>query len=482
MPAQIKFGTDGWRGLIAEDYTFENVRICAKATARYLKDTGMAGRGLVVGYDTRFQSEGFAEAVAGVAAAEGIKAYLCDRPAPTPTISFSILDKKAAGAVVITASHNPGIWNGFKYKPEYAGSASPEVVAALEERIAAIQAEGKPVAAMPTQEAVEKGLVELFDPEPAYMAQISSLVDLETIKAAGLKIIADPMFGAGIDYYPKLLAGGKTEVIQINGHRNPIFPGMHNPEPIDHNLNALRRAIREHGADVGLANDGDADRIGVMDEKGVFINQLQVYGLLLLYLLEVRGMRGPVVKTLTTTVMAYKLAEKYGLPVYETPVGFKYVGPKMMETGAIFGGEESGGFGFKGHIPERDGVLAGLFILDMMVKLGKKPSELIDYLYAQVGPHYYDRIDVPFPPEQRQEVVERVRAAAPTHIAGLKVRELDTADGFRFHLEDGGWLLIRFSGTEPIIRVYTETTHKDKVGEILREGLALAGLQAPAER
>jgi len=481
MTTRIKFGTDGWRAIIAEDYTFENVRICAKATARYLHDTGMAGRGLVVGYDTRFQSERFAEAVATVVASEGIKAYLCDRPAPTPTISFSILDRQAAGAVVITASHNPGIWNGYKYKPEYAGSASPEVIAALEERIAAIQAEGRPVTPMPLQEALDKGLVELFNPEPAYMAQLHKLVDIQAIKDAGLKIVVDPMYGAGIDYFPKLLAGGRTQVIQVNGFRNPIFPGMHNPEPIDHNLHILRNAILEHRADVGLANDGDADRIGVMDERGVFINQLQVYALLLLYLLEVRGMRGPIVKTLTTTVMAYKLAEKYGLPVYETPVGFKYVGPKMLETGAIMGGEESGGFGFKGHIPERDGILAGLFILDLMVKLGKKPSELIEYLYAQVGPHYYDRVDVPFPPERRDEVVARVREARPTQIAGLAVRSLDTTDGFRFHLEDGGWLLIRFSGTEPIIRVYTETTHQDKVQKILEEGLALAGLQAPGK-
>jgi alpha-D-glucose phosphate-specific phosphoglucomutase len=481
MTTRIKFGTDGWRAIIAEDYTFENVRICAKATARYLHDTGMAGRGLVVGYDTRFQSERFAEAVATVVASEGIKAYLCDRPAPTPTISFSILDRRAAGAVVITASHNPGIWNGYKYKPEYAGSASPEVIAALEKRIAAIQAEGRPVTPMPLQEALDKGLVELFNPEPAYMAQLHKLVDIQAIKDAGLKIVVDPMYGAGIDYFPKLLAGGRTQVIQVNGFRNPIFPGMHNPEPIDHNLHILRNAILEHRADVGLANDGDADRIGVMDERGVFINQLQVYALLLLYLLEVRGMRGPIVKTLTTTVMAYKLAEKYGLPVYETPVGFKYVGPKMLETGAIMGGEESGGFGFKGHIPERDGILAGLFILDLMVKLGKKPSELIEYLYAQVGPHYYDRVDVPFPPERRDEVVARVREARPTQIAGLAVRSLDTTDGFRFHLEDGGWLLIRFSGTEPIIRVYTETTHQDKVQKILEEGLALAGLQAPGK-
>lgn len=476
MATRIRFGTDGWRAIIAEDYTFENVRVCAAATTRYLKDIGMAERGLTVGYDTRFGSERFAETVATVVAASGIKAYLCDRPAPTPTISFALLDRKAGGAVVITASHNPSIWNGYKYKPDYAGSASPEVVAALEERIQQIQAEGQAVSAMPLQEAVDKGLVEIFDPEPVYMAQMARQLDLEAIKRAGLKIAVDPMFGAGIGYFPRLLAGGATEIIQINNYRNPLFPGMHNPEPIDHNLTGLRAAILEHGADVGLANDGDADRIGVMDERGIFINQLQVFGLLLLYLLEVRGVRGPVVKTLTTTVMVRKLAEKYGLDVYETPVGFKYVGPKMIETGAIMGGEESGGFGFKGHIPERDGILAGLFILDLMVKLGKKPSELIDYLYQQVGPHYYDRVDSTFPAEQRNEIIGRVRVSAPKSVAGLAVTQVDTEDGFRFHLEDGGWLLIRFSGTEPIIRVYTETTHQDKVQQIIKEGMALTGL------
>ena len=476
MATKIKFGTDGWRAVIAEDYTFENVRICAKATARYLRDTGAADKGLTIGYDTRFDSEYFAQAVAMVLAADGIKAYLCDRPAPTPTVAYALLDRKAAGAVMITASHNPGIWNGYKYKPEYAGSASPEVVAALEQRIEAIQAEGQPVPTMPAEEAQAKGLLEIFNPEPAYMAQVARLVDLKGIKDAGLKIVVDPMFGAGIDYFPKLLAGGKTQIIQVNSYRNPLFPGMHNPEPIDHNLNALRDGILQHGADVGIANDGDADRVGVMDQNGVFINQLQVFALLLMYLLEVRGMRGPVVKTLTTTVMARKLADKYGLPVYETPVGFKYVGPKMMETGAIMGGEESGGFGFKGHIPERDGVVAGMFILDLMVKLRKTPSELIEYLFAQVGPHYYDRIDTPFRPELRDEVVARVCAASPKAIAGLAVTSSDTTDGFRYMMEDGGWLLIRFSGTEPMMRVYTETTYKDKVQDILKAGVALTGV------
>ncbi len=477
MTTTIKFGTDGWRAIIAEDYTFENVRVCAQAVARYLLDRGTEKQGLVIGYDTRFSSEHFAAAVAEVAAANGIKALLNDRFAPTPVVSWSILDRKAAGAVVITASHNPAIWNGFKYKPEYAGSASPEVIAALEERIAAVQKGKDAVRRMPLEEAQAKGLVEFFNPEPSYFQQIAKMVDLERIKKAGLNVVADAMYGAGIDYFPTLLAGGKTVVSQIHGVRNPIFPGLGHAEPIDENLHALTKAIREKGADVGLANDGDADRIGVMDEHGNFVNQLQVYALLLMYLLEVRGWRGPIVRTVTTTVMADKLAALYGLEVIRTPVGFKYVGPAMIEKNAIMGGEESGGFAFRGHIPERDGILAGLFILDLMVQTGRSPTQLIDHLYSLVGAHYYDRIDVGFPADQKQAIIEKVRASIPKSVAGLKVTGLDTRDGFKMDLEDGGWLLVRFSGTEPILRVYCETTHKDKVPDLLDEGLRLTGLK-----
>lgn len=477
MTTKIKFGTDGWRAIIAEDYTFDNVRVCAQSVARYLLDRGVAQQGLVIGYDTRFQSEEFAAAVAEVAAANGVKAYLCDRFAPTPVVSWGILDRKAAGAVVITASHNPGIWNGFKYKPEYAGSASPEVVAALEERIDAVQAGKDSVRRMPLDEARRKGLVEMFDPTPAYFAQVARMVDLAPIKAAGLNIVVDAMYGAGMGYFPRLLDGGATRVFQIHAERNPLFPGLDHPEPIGHNLRALADAIRDRRADVGLANDGDADRIGVMDEHGTFINQLQVYALLLLYLLEVRGWRGPVVRSITTTVMADKLAARYGLEVIRTPVGFKYVGPAMIEKDAIMGGEESGGFGFRGHIPERDGILAGLFILDLMVQTGKKPSELIDYLYSLVGPHFYDRIDATFPAEQKQAIIARVRDHIPATLAGMKVVGLDTRDGFKMDLEDGGWALIRFSGTEPILRVYCETTRADKVQDLLSEGLRLTGLK-----
>lgn len=471
----IKFGTDGWRAIIAEDYTFDNVRICAQSVANYLKDTGTSQLGLVVGYDTRFESEDFAAAVAEVIAGNGITCYLCDAAAPTPVVSYSILVHKAAGAAIITSSHNAAEWNGFKYKPEYAGSASPEVVAELEKRIVDIQATGT-IRRMDLEIATAKGLVKKFDPSPAYCEHIEGLVDLPALRAAGLKVVHDPMYGAGIGYFGKLLAGGRTQIIEIHSVRNPLFPGLARPEPIGANLSDLKSAVVDSGASIGLATDGDADRVGVVDEKGDYVDQLRVFGLLALYLLDVRGWRGPIVKSLTTTSMIDKLGRIYGVPVVETPVGFKYVGPKMMEHNAIIGGEESGGFGFRGHIPERDGVLAGLFLLDMIGKLGKSTSQLVEYLFSKVGPHYYDRIDVEFPAERRQEITQRVENNPPDVVDGEPVIRVQTDDGFKYHLASGSWLLIRFSGTEPVLRIYTETNAPERVRRILEEGKRVAGV------
>lgn len=472
--ALIKFGTDGWRAVIAEDYTFDNVRIVAQAVANYLKDFGLADRGLVVGYDTRFSSENFGVAVAEVLAGNGILCYLCDRTAPTPTVSYAILDRKASGAAVITASHNPAIWNGFKYKPEYAGSASPEVVAELEKRIADIQLTHD-VRRMELKKGMEAGLVKSFDPRPAYFAQVSRLVDLQHLRDAGLKIVYDAMYGAGAGYFQHLIGDGKTTVEGIHQERNPAFPGIR-PEPIASNLGALMARVKDSNADLGIATDGDADRVGIVDEKGRFVTQLQVFGLLALYLLEVRGWRGPLIKSLSTTSMIDKLGQLFGVPVHETAVGFKYIGPKMLETDAIVGGEESGGFGFKGHIPERDGVVAGLMIADMVLRLGRRPSELVDYLYSKVGPHYYDRVDLEFPAEQRAAIVKRIVDNQPSQIDGVGVAEVKTVDGYKYVLADGSWLLIRFSGTEPIMRVYAETDSMKRVLALLNFGRRLAGV------
>jgi phosphomannomutase len=469
----IRFGTDGWRGGIAEDYTFENVRRCAQGFADYMLTQGRKGEWIVVGHDKRFLSENFAAAVAEVLAGNGLRVYLTDGAAPTPVIAYSVVNKGAVGAVNITASHNPPADNGFKVRNEFGGAIDPSGLKEIEARIPASEEGTRRVR---LEEALAEGQVVRFDPAPAYIEQIQSLVDLGRIKDAGLKIQVDPMWGNGAGWFPRLIGGGKTQINEIHNQRNPIFPEMSRPEPIPPNVDVGLRTTTQNGADVLIITDGDADRLGLGDERGQFIDQLRVFGLLAYYLLEVLGQRGPIVKTLSTTNMLNKLGKIYDVPVYDTGVGFKYVAPKMLETHAMIGGEESGGYAFHGHVPERDGILAGLYILDMMVRLDRKPSELLELLFDKVGAHYYDRIDSPFEGDRKARE-QMILSANPSSLGGLKVTGLDTTDGYKFSLEDGGWLLIRFSGTEPIIRVYTETTHPDKVQAILRDGLGVVGLK-----
>lgn len=473
MSKDIRFGTDGWRGRIAEDYTFASARRCAQGFADYLLGKGHKDEWVVVGYDQRFHSENFAAAVAEVLAGNGLRAYLTAGPTPTPTIAFSVVNKKAIGAVNITASHNPPTDNGFKVRNEHGGAIDPDGLKEIEARIPESVAG---VHSLPLKEAEAQGLVERFDAAPAYIEQIHRLLDLQPIKDAGLNILVDPMWGNGIGWLPRLLEGGKTRVQEIHNVRNPSFPEMSRPEPIPPNINVGLKETVARGADVLIITDGDADRVGIGDENGQFIDQLRVYGLLGYYMLEVRGERGPIVKTLSTTNMLNKLGELYGIPVVETGVGFKYVAPKMLELNALLGGEESGGYAFRNHVPERDGILAGLYILDMMVRLGKKPSELLEALFSKVGAHYYDRIDTPFSGD-RQSREQRILDAKPETLGGFKVTGLDTRDGFKFNLEDGGWMLIRFSGTEPIMRVYCETTTQERVQAILQDGLRVAGIK-----
>lgn len=472
METPIRFGTDGWRGRIADDYTFANVRRCAQGFATYLKRHGRADAGVVIGYDRRFGSEHFAAAVAEVMAGNGIRAFLTETATPTPAISYSVVARRAGGAVNITASHNPPTDNGFKVRGPTGGAIDPE---GLQEIEAAIPSSVE-VLRMDLNEALAKGLVEYFDPAPAYLEQLHRLIDVEPIRQAGFTIVADAMWGNGAGWLERLIGGGQTRIIPLHHERNPLFPEMSRPEPIRPNVDPCMAKVREVKADIGIITDGDADRLGVVDEQGNFVDQLRVYGLLALYLLEVRGERGPIVKTLSTTSMLNKLGQLYDVPVYETGVGFKYVAPKMIEVNALIGGEESGGYAFRNHVPERDGILAGLYLLDLMVRTGKSVTQLIELLFSKVGPHYYDRIDTVFPIEEREAVRKRVIHARPERIGGLRVTGIDTTDGFKFYLEDGGWMLIRFSGTEPIIRVYTETTRQDAVLAILDDGLSLAGL------
>lgn len=474
-PTAIKFGTDGWRAVIGEDYTFDNVRACAASVAMYLKKHGLAERGLIVGYDARYASEDFAAAVAEVVAAQGIKVALTSVLCPTPVVSYSIIDRKAGGGVVITASHNPWRWNGFKYKPDYGGSAAPEIVVQIEEPLPGLV--GRAIPRMDIEAAKAAGMVEVFDPRAPYLAQLARLIDLDRLKAAGLRVAYDAMYGTGAGYFGALLDGGKTKVTELHGFRNPVFPGMHAPEPIARNLGDMAALMAKGGFDAGIATDGDADRVGIADEKGNFINQLQVFALLTYYLLEARGERGAIVKSLTTTSMVQRLGEIYGVPVYETQVGFKFLGPKMMETDALIGGEESGGYGFRGHVPERDGILAGLYMLDFMARTGRRPSELLAELYAKVGPHYYDRLDIALKDEDREKIWKRAEDARPDAVAGMKVTSRDTVDGFRFMLGDKGWLLFRFSGTEPLVRIYAEVVgDQSLVQKVLDAGREIVGL------
>jgi phosphomannomutase len=474
MTDPIRFGTDGWRAVIAEDYTFANVRRCAQGFAGHLLKKGLAGRRVVVGHDRRFASEYFAAAVAEVLAGNGFPVLLTEGPTPTPCISHSVRAQEACGAVNITASHNPGTDNGFKVRDSNGAALAPDALKEVESLIPE-SAEG--IQRISLERGLADGNIRKFDPAPAYIEQLKRMLDLEPLRQSGLTIVVDPMWGNGAGWLERLLGGGRTTIREIHSARNPIFPEMLRPEPIRPNVDVGLRTTVELGADALAITDGDADRVGFGDENGVFINQLQVYGLLAVYMLDVRKLRGPIVKTLSTTSMLDVLGRKYGVPVHETGIGFKYVAPKMIETDALIGGEESGGFAFRGHVPERDGILAALFLLDFMVRRGEKPSALVRYLYQQVGAEYfYDRVDYRLRPEDRDEAVRRVHAAEDPQIAGLKIISRNTTDGVKFTMEDGGWLLIRFSGTEPVIPIYTETTRGDKVQAILEEGARLAGV------
>lgn len=478
--SDIKFGTDGWRGRIADDYTYANVRRATQGFATYLLQTAQdRPRSVVVGYDRRFSAEHFAATAAEVLAGNGLTVYLTDRATPTPVISFSVTAKQALGAVNLTASHNPPEDCGFKVRDHHGGAVDPAGLAQIE---AAIPAAGDAdaIRRLPLAQAVAEGKVIIFDPKPAYLTHLADLIDVQPIKDAGLKVVVDNMWGNGAGWLSEILAGGKTEVIEVHAERNPIFPEMRRPEPIPPNVDAGLAVGRKAGADCVCILDGDADRCGLGDEHGNFVDQLRVYGLLAYYLLEIRGRRGPIVKTLSTTSMLDKLGKRYGVPVINTGVGFKYVAPAMIEHDALIGGEESGGYAFRGHVPERDGILANLYLLDFMVRTGKRPTELLADLFALVGEHFYDRIDTRLTGDDMKAAakakLDAVQVSDGLSLGGHAVVEKVTVDGYKFVMDDGGWLLVRFSGTEPLIRVYTETTDAAAVQSILADGKKLAGL------
>lgn len=467
----VQFGTDGWRAIIGETFTFDNVRACAQAIADHFAETRGKDRPVIVGYDTRFLSDEFALAVARVIAGNGFTVQLADRPAPTPATSYRIIEDAACGGVMVTSSHNPFRWNGIKVKPYYGGSASPDIVADIERRVPAILADEASIALA----AADSELIQRFNPIQGYLEALGRQVDIRRIRSAGLKIAVDPMYGAGAELFTALLTGGSTTVKEIHTERNPNFPGIRAPEPIESNLNEFMLLMNSREYIAGIANDGDADRVGLVDEQGGYVDQLRTYALLTNYLLGARKLRGAIVKSVTTTNMVKLLAEHYGVPCIETPVGFKHIGPIMMREDALIGGEESGGYGFRGHLPERDGILAGLLLLDYVALTGKPPTELLEEVFAITGPHFYERLDFELEPGSNASIKAILDAASPSVIAGQPVLSADRTDGWRFFIESG-FLLLRLSGTEPLLRIYTEVKDKALVGPVLEAGKALAGV------
>ena len=481
QPTNIVFGTDGWRAKVADDFTFENVRRCAEGVARYVVDRGEQAKGVVLAYDRRFASEHFAAAAAEVLLAYEIPVAYATSAVPTQMSSYEVVQRGAAAGVVITASHNPWTDNGFKVKSPTGAAAGPELLAVLERTIAGNG--GAAIPRRPFADAEAAGLVERYDPYPGYEQFIRRTVDMDALKAADVAVLVDPMWGAGAGWLSRLLAGGRIRVTELHTERNPYFGGV-NPEPIRPNIDEALGIVAAGGFDLGLLLDGDADRAGAVDERGVFIHQLQVYGLLMYYLVELRGMHAPVVKSVNTTSMAERLGQRYGIAVHETPVGFKYVGPRMIETGAMYGGEESGGYGFGMHLPERDGIYADLLLLDLFLReraAGRWPvSRAIEHLHEIAGPSFYQRVDIHvdraiYPSVKERLLVELVDKA-PAELAGqpvTKTVELTTGDGFKFFIADGSWLLVRFSGTEPLVRVYTEATSQPVADACVAAGEAL---------
>jgi phosphomannomutase len=478
----IVFGTDGWRARIGDEYTYDSVRRCSEGVARWVLDRGTAAQGVVVGYDRRFASEYFAEAAAEVLLAHDIPVFVAREPIPTQVTSYEVVKRGAAAAVVITASHNPWIDNGFKVKSPTGAAAGPEILAAIEARIRELSDRTPPRRSVADGEAA--GMVERIDSFDGYREFVSRSLDLERLAAADIRVLVEPLYGSGAGWISRLLAGGHAgghaHVHELHLERNPFFGGL-NPEPIRPNIDESLSVLARGGYDMGLLLDGDADRAGAADESGIFIHQLQVMGLLMYYLLEHRGLRQPVVYTVNETSMVRRLGERYGVPVHETPVGFKFVGPKMIETGAMMGGEESGGYGFGMHLPERDGIYADLLLLDLFLRereAGRWPvSRAVEHLHEIAGPSFYLRTDVHVEravyPALKERLLGELAASPPAWLDGEAVERteaLTTDDGFKFWIDDRDWLLIRVSGTEPLVRVYAEASTAER-----RDALLVAG-------
>lgn len=467
---EIKFGTDGWRGVIAREYTFDNLALVAQATMDWMTREGLAEQGLVVGYDCRFLSVEFAQLVAEVAAGNDIKVVLSSESAPTPAVSWAVKERAAGAGIMITASHNPPVYNGFKVKEGYGGSALPETTRLLEQIVAYNLSEKRQVRSLALDEAIRTGKVVLFDAADRYLRQLGRMVDVEAIRRAAIPAVADPMYGAGRGLFHRLLG-----IDEIHNSFNPSFGGRA-PEPVGENLQELCSLLASGQYLVGLALDGDADRIGAVDERGEFFSSHAIFTLLLKHLKERKGLTGGVVKTVSSTRMIDLLARKYDLPLYETPIGFKHICELMLTEQILMGGEESGGLGVCGHMPERDGVLMGLLLLETVAVTGKGLRQQLNEIMDEIGHFSYRRIDTHIDAERKAALLQRIKDEPPTMIAGRPVVATNFSDGFKFIFENGDWLLIRPSGTEPLLRLYSEADSLEMVETLLRAAHQIAGV------
>jgi phosphomannomutase len=458
MKLPIKFGTDGWRGIIADTFTFENVRHAAQATATYFDTVKGKERAVFIGFDGRFRSSEFARVAAEVFAGNGFRTVLMDRVYPTPYVSFEVRRRNFAGGIVITASHNPSSFNGFKVKAHFGGSATPAITAAIE----------KNLGQAPILHSTEG--IERTGPDHYYFDHLRSLLDWDRISKSGLKVVIDSMHGSGGTILESMLEGTSCRAETMRGIPDPLFAGI-SPEPMMPQLEPLAARVVQTGSDIGVANDGDADRLGVVAENGQFVSTLQVLPLLLLHAYRTKGWRGAVVRTVSQSLIVPRIATSLGLKNYECPIGFKNIGDLMLQEDILIGGEESGGVGLSRHMPERDGIFLNLLMLDLLAISGKKPTELIRDMWKEFGEFHFGRRDLHIPIEAGLTVVETLKSTLPAVFAGRKVESVGTLDGSKVFLEKDSWILFRQSGTEPLLRVYCEAPSRAAVDEILGAGL-----------
>jgi phosphomannomutase len=461
MMDTIKFGTDGWRGIIAEDFTFQNARLAAHAIARYVVRGEDARKGVLIGYDHRFAADNVAAAIANVISATGTPVWLADKPCPTPAISLLVRQRHAAGGIVVTASHNPYAWNGIKYKASYGSSALPSIVAQIENELARVIATGMP----PLQP--RKEFIQPLEPLAPYLDTIEKLIDWQRLRDAKLRFVSDPMHGSAAGVLRELFTRNGVVCDEIRGNRDPRFGGVH-PEPIEPHIEALRQVVLAGKYDAGLAADGDGDRIGAIDRDGSFINPHQIFSLLVWHLVGERNLPGDVAKTFSVTKLIDKLAARFNRKLHEVPVGFKYICELMLEQNILIGGEESGGIGTSLYLPERDATVSALFLAELMSWHGKSLGELVRSLHKEFGEHHYGRVDLNVRPGQKEKAIAFFSNEKLRQLQAWSVSRREDLDGIKLYLDGIGWLMVRASGTENLLRIYSETASPETTRQVLR--------------